>query len=67
MRFITGVFVGIILTVGCAYISDAMQSAPGPNQHEASRMVNWDVVNTNLKGLSTSLQDGWARLTGRPA
>ncbi len=67
MRFIFGVIIGIILTIGCAYVSDAMHSAPGPDQREAARMVNWDVVNSNLRGLSTSIQDGWYRLTGHQA
>jgi hypothetical protein len=64
MRFIFGLLVGIVLTVGCAYVVDTMHSAPGPDQKEAARMVNWEVVNDNLKGLSTSIQDGWSRLTG---
>lgn len=69
MRFALGVIVGIVLTIGTAYVTDTMHSAPGPDQREASRMVNWGVVNDNLKGLSTSIQDGWDRLTGhsRPA
>lgn len=67
MRFIFGVIVGMALTVGCAYVSDTMHSAPGPDQREAARMVNWEVVNSNLRGLSSTLQDGWFRLTGRQA
>jgi hypothetical protein len=64
MRFIFGLLVGIVLTVGSAYVVDTMHSAPGPDQKEAARMVNWEVVNDNLKNLSTSIQDGWSRLTG---
>ena len=69
MRFIFGVIIGIVLTVGSAYVADTMHSAPGPDKKEAARMVNWSVVNDNLKDLSTSMQDGWNRLTGhsRPA
>jgi hypothetical protein len=64
MRFALGLIVGIVLTIGSAYVADALHSAPGPDQKEAPRMVNWGVVNDNLKGLSTSVQDGWSRLTG---
>ena len=64
MRFITGLIVGIILTVGAAYVTDALGTAPGPDGKAAPRMVNWDVVNDNMRGLSSELQDGWARLTG---
>ena len=65
MRFITGLVVGIILTIGTAYIADTMHAAPGPDQKEARRMVNWDVVDTNMRDLSTSVQDGWTRLVGK--
>ena len=69
MRFAFGLIIGIVLTIGTAYVTDAMHSAPGPDQKGAARMVNWDVVNDNLKSLSSSVQDGWNRLTGheRPA
>jgi hypothetical protein len=64
MRFVLGLIVGIGLTIGGAYLIDTMHSAPGPDQKEAARMVNWSVVSDNLRALSTSIQDGWARLTG---
>ena len=64
MRFISGLLTGIVLTVGIAYIVDTMHSAPGPDQKEAAHMVNWSIVNENLRDLSTSVQDGWYRLTG---
>ena len=64
MRFTTGLIVGIILTIGVAYVTDALGSAPGPDGKAAPRMVNWDVVSDNMRGLSTEVQDGWARLTG---
>ena len=64
MRFITGILFGIVLTVGTAYIVDAAQSAPGPDEQGGRQMVNWTVVDTNVRNLSTDIQDGWARLVG---
>ncbi len=64
MRFISGLIVGIVLTVGGAYIADTMHSAPGPDQKEAEHMVNWTVVNNNLRDFSSSVQESWYRLTG---
>ena len=64
MRFFTGLIIGIVLTIGAAYVVDAMHSAPGPNGHEARRMVNWDVVSDNMRDLSASVQQGWHRLVG---
>ncbi len=62
MRFLTGLAAGIMLTVGAAYITDVMHSAPGPDARPAPQMVNWPVVSDNLRGLSTDVQDGWNRL-----
>ncbi len=64
MRFANGLILGILLTVGAAYVIDMFHSAPGPDQKEARRMVNWDVVGDNMRELSTDVQDGWARLVG---
>ena len=64
MRFITGIIVGIAITFGVAYVVDSVHSAPGPDGSAARRMVNWDVVGDDMRGLSTGMQDLWARLKG---
>lgn len=64
MRFIFGIIVGIALTFGAAYVVDGMHSAPGPDGKEARRMVNWDVVGEDMRGLSSGVQDLWAKLVG---
>lgn len=65
MRFITGLVLGIVLTVGTAYVTDAVRAAPGPGDTSGSQqMVNWGVVNDNLKGVSTDVQYAWARIVG---
>lgn len=64
MRVFFGILLGILLTIGTAYISDSMQSI-GPEEDAAhKKMVNWDVVGRNLQGISSALQEQWARLTG---
>lgn len=65
MRFITGLIVGIVLTIGTAYVVDSMHAAPGPNEKAATPMVNWSVVSENLRGLSTDVRDAWNRLLGK--
>ena len=64
MRFIFGIIIGILLTFGAAYVTDSMGSAPGPDGKEARRMVNWDVVGDDMRGLSSGLQTLWAKLVG---
>lgn len=64
MRFIFGLIVGALLTVGTAYVADSFHAAPAPGQKEEARMVNWDVVSANMQGLSTDLREAWTRLVG---
>lgn len=64
MRFWGGLIVGVMLTVGGTYVVDAMHSAPGADARPAPQMVNWGVVNDNLRGLSTDVQSGWDKLVG---
>jgi hypothetical protein len=66
MRMFFGIILGIILTVGAAYVSDSIRNTSGPEGSTDRPVVNWDVVNHGIKTLSSTLQEGWARLTGRP-
>jgi len=61
LRLFLGIILGIILTIGTAYVADALR----PDDAAARPMVNWDVVDQNLHGISERIQDGWARLTNR--
>jgi len=63
MRFLFGIIVGILLTVGSAYLFDSSRGG----EDATGRVVNWDVVQAQLKILSGNIQDGWSRLTGRKA
>jgi hypothetical protein len=58
MRFILGIIVGGLLTIGVAYVSD--NTAAGV----ARPMVNWDVVSKNLDGLSAFARDSWKKIAG---
>ena len=50
MRFIFGIIIGCLLTVGGAYVFDTVLPAG------AKQMVNWDVVATNLDGCDVATQ-----------
>lgn len=67
MRLFFGIIIGIILTVGGAYIADSMTPAPVGEAATQSRMVNWDVVQTRFANLGTNIKSMWGRLTGAPA
>jgi hypothetical protein len=64
MRLLFGVMLGVGLTVGGAYVGDAMTASPTAGV-ERRPMVNWDVVNQNLQDLSQSVKEQWTKLTSR--
>ena len=67
MRFVFGIIVGCLLTVGAAYVHDAAQ--PGPAGTEAvadeGRMVNWAVVDRNVHGVNGWVQAQWTWVRGQ--
>ena len=58
MRFLLGVIVGALLTVGVAYVAD---SRVDPLQ--GGRMVNWTVVGEKVKTLTADLREMWGEFT----
>jgi hypothetical protein len=65
MRMFFGIILGILLTVGAAYVADSIRKTDGPEGSADRPIVNWDVVERGAKAFSASMQDGWTRLTGR--
>ena len=61
-----GIILGIILTIGAAYVSDSIRNTSGAEGTAERPVVNWHVVNHGIKALSSTVQGGWARLTGHP-
>ena len=64
MRMFFGIIVGIILTIGAAFVSDRIRNTSGGEGTFDRPVVNWDVVNHGIKALPSAVQGGWARLTG---
>jgi hypothetical protein len=58
MRFIFGMIIGALLTIGGAYVAD---SRADPLQ--GSRMVNWTVVGEKVDTLTADLQKIWDEFT----
>ena len=63
MRFLNGLVVGVLLTIGAAYVADAT-SMPSAKGGETRHMVNWNVVSANMQDLSSDVRDAWTRLMG---
>jgi hypothetical protein len=69
MRFFLGIIVGVILTIGVAYLSDASISGPSNAATQTSveqrPMVNWDVVGRNWQSLTLGVRNTWNKLAAR--
>jgi len=62
MNLLLGIVVGILLTIGTAFIADAY-SAPEVTTENCSRqIVNWDVAKERLHDTTSSIAVGWDRL-----
>jgi hypothetical protein len=55
---IFGMIIGAALTVGGAYIADAMAG------REAKPIVNWSVVAENIDTVTALARAGWKRIAG---
>ena len=65
MRFLVGFILGVLITIGAAYIHDTQATGLGSDT-EGHRMVNWDVVQRTFQALGAKLGAEWDRLTGPP-
>ncbi len=65
MRVLIGILLGIILTVGGAYLYDSHNAVTAANSVNVERpMVNWDVVGNNWNRLTERARAEWVRLAG---
>jgi hypothetical protein len=65
MRVIIGILLGVILTVGGAYLYDSHNAVTAANANGLQRpMVNWDVVSTKWNHLTERARAEWTRLAG---
>lgn len=63
MRLFLGIILGIVLTLGVAYVHDSTLPTASASAPVERPMVNWDVVRDNVSALAARARDQWARLT----
>lgn len=70
MRVFLGIIIGVMLTIGCAYVSDSLATGSllmGPTTAhggEHKSVVNWDVVDNDWRVLATRVRETWVRHKG---
>lgn len=65
MRLLLGVILGVLLTIGGAYVYDSAHTPPTTTTAAQRPLVNWDVANTKWDHLTTRARNEWTRLAGR--
>jgi hypothetical protein len=69
MRMLFGIVLGVMLTVGVAFLSDTMATGPGATTGSDSatldhrKMVNWDVVGDNVRVARERANEAWTRIS----
>ena len=62
MNLFLGVVIGVLLTIGTAFIADALTTAEVTSEMCPKQIVNWDVAKERLLDSTDSIQTGWDRL-----
>jgi hypothetical protein len=62
MNFLFGIIVGIVLTIGTAFIADSFATATVASDSTSRQIVNWDVAKERLHDSTASIRVGWKRL-----
>jgi hypothetical protein len=68
MRLFFGMILGVVLTIGTAFISDTWNSGPTATAETAPatvtqrNMVNWDVVGENFRVVRQHAHEAWTAL-----
>jgi hypothetical protein len=66
MRVLIGIILGVLLTVGGAYLYDSHNalSTTSTSASVQRSMVNWDVVSTKWNHLTDRARAEWIRIAG---
>jgi len=65
MRFISGIVIGVVLTVGTAYVHDMLFVPPSADNAVSRPMVNWDAVGAAAHRAVERARMEWDRLSAR--
>ena len=61
MNLLLGIVVGVLLTIGTAFIADAFTTAEVTSETCSKQIVNWDIAKERLHETTASIETGWHR------
>ena len=62
MNLLAGIVLGILLTIGTAFMADAFVTLDLTTENCSKQVVNWDVAKERLHETTASIATGWDRL-----
>ena len=62
MNLLAGIVVGILLTIGTAFMADAFTTSDITAENCSRQIVNWDIAKERLHETTVSIATGWDRL-----
>lgn len=62
MRVLIGIILGVVLTIGGAYLYDSHNALAAQNATAQRPLVNWDVANVKWNHLTERARAEWTRL-----
>jgi hypothetical protein len=62
MQLVLGIIVGILLTIGTAYVLDSGRSPVCPAGGVGCPIVNWDEADTRFQHIKEGAESAWHRL-----
>jgi hypothetical protein len=67
MRVLIGIILGVIITVGGAYLYDSRRTVTSSDSATSAQrpMVNWDVVSNKWDHLTARARAEWSRLAAK--
>jgi hypothetical protein len=64
MNLLLGLIVGVLLTIGTAFLADAFATSEVVSDACSKQIVNWDVAKERLHETTSAVTTGWERLKG---
>jgi hypothetical protein len=65
MKFLSGVVIGVTLTIGAAYIHDMLYAPVSAANAESRPMVNWDAVGAAAHNAVANAREQWDKLSAK--
>ena len=62
MNLLLGIIVGVLLTIGTAFVADAFTTGEVTSETCSKQIVNWDIAKERLHETTASIETGWGRL-----